>query len=206
MGVADSAYYESFKHLNAKIIKPSVEEMNKTSNIAVTPETRKRGRTVTDIRFRIVENPQLAILDIHDGGAVRNGAVYAQLRDLGVSDRLARQWIGEHGEDYVREKLSCVAGQGAVKSPVHYLTAALRDDYKAEVPVAGAGLSERATRLAKVRDALAARSTTQRDADRRLFTSTLEGAAARADFERHGWMSPLNATAIFEFWARVGAD
>jgi hypothetical protein len=28
----------------------------------------------------------------------------------------------------------------------------------------------------------------------------LSDAAARADFERHGWMSPLNADAIVAFW------
>jgi hypothetical protein len=207
MGVSDSVYYESFKHLNAKIIKPAVSEVNRTSNIVVTPETRKRGRAVTDIRFRIAENPQLAILDLDDGGAVRNGAVFAQLRELGISDRLALQWIAEHGEPYVAEKLLYVAGQGAVKSPLKYLRAALRDDYREEptVPLP-AGLSERAGQLAQVRDALAARSPTQRDADRRQFASTLETAAARADFERHSWMSPLNARAIFAFWARLKAD
>ncbi|MFT6091533.1 MAG: hypothetical protein ACJAWM_002057 [Sulfitobacter sp.] len=39
-------------------------EVNKTSNIVVVPEIRKRGRAVTDIRFKISENPQLAILDL----------------------------------------------------------------------------------------------------------------------------------------------
>ncbi|MEP5761543.1 MAG: replication initiation protein, partial [Litoreibacter sp.] len=52
MGVADSEYYEVFKHLNAKIIKPAVAEVNKTSNIIVTPECRKQGRAFSDIRFR----------------------------------------------------------------------------------------------------------------------------------------------------------
>ncbi|MCE8472711.1 replication initiation protein, partial [Rhodovulum sulfidophilum] len=108
MGVADSPYYEVFKHLNAKVIKPAVAEVNKTSNIVVTPELRKMGRSVTDIRFRIAENPQLAILDLDDGEGLRNSEVYARLRALGVSDRLARQWIAEHGQDYVRRKLDYV--------------------------------------------------------------------------------------------------
>ena len=91
MGVNDSAYYETFKHLNAKIIKPAVAEVNKTSNIIVTPETRKMGRAVTDIRFRIAENPQLAIMNIDDVAGVRNSPIYDRLRGQGVSDRLARQ-------------------------------------------------------------------------------------------------------------------
>ena len=207
MGVADSAYYESFKHLNAKIIKPAIAEVNKTSNIVITPETRKRGRAVTDIRFKIRENPQLAILDLDDGEGVRHGAIYERLRGLGVSDRLARQWIGQHGEAHLQAKMDYVAGQDGVVNPVRYLTAALRDDYATdgavgdkEGRVVSADVKARAAQLARVQALVSARTPTQRDADRRLFLSSVDDASARADFERHGWMSALNATAIRRFW------
>ncbi|MCR8550652.1 replication initiation protein [Salipiger sp. P9] len=205
MGVADSPYYESFKHLNAKVIKPAVAEVNKTSNIVVTPELRKMGRAVTDIRFRIAENPQLAILDLDDGEGIRNTPVYARLRALGVSDRLARQWVAEHGQDYVRQKLDYVAGQGAVKNPVGYLTKALKEDYGAAREVSPRNLpaSFRARRLERIRDLAAARTPTQRDADKRLFLTRIEAGAAREDFERHGWMSALNAEAIAAFWEEL---
>ncbi|MFA8440329.1 replication initiation protein [Yoonia sp.] len=201
MGVNDSAYYETFKHLNAKLIKPAVAEVNKTSNIIVTPETRKMGRSVTDIRFKIAKNPQLSILDLDDGEGVRNEPVYAQLIAQGVSDRLARQWIDEHGTAHVADKMSYVAARKDVQNPVSYLTAALRDDY---TPPRGAGegapTSERAKRLTRLRDLVASRTPTQRDADKRLFMARVEGPAARLDFENHGWMSALNADAIVAFW------
>lgn len=201
MGVADSPYYETYKHLNAKIIKPAVAEVNKTSNIVVTPETCKMGRAVTDIRFRIADNPQLAILDLDDGEGLRKSDVYARLRALGLSDRLARQWIAEHGEDHVRSKLDYVAGQGGVKNAVGYLTAALKENYEpggfAAKPAPPR--SPRAKRLARIRDLAAARKPTQRDADKQLFMARLDGAA-RDDFERHSWMSALNTDAIVAFW------
>ncbi|KAA2311756.1 replication initiation protein [Puniceibacterium sp. HSS470] len=206
MGVSDSAYYETYKHLNAKIIKPAVAEVNKTSNIVVTPETRKMGRTVTDIRFRIAENPQLAILDLDDGEGLRSSPVYARIRALGISDRLARQWIVEHGEDYVREKLDYIAGQGGVKNAVGYLTAALKQDYRSgeatavpQVSPRNQPTSARARRLGKIQELASARTPTQRDADKRLFLSRLSGTA-RNDFERYGWMSALNARDIIAFW------
>ena len=90
MSVGDSHYYETFKHLNAKIIKPSAVEVNKSSNIIVTPELRKTGRAVSHIRFKIAENPPLSILDIDDSEGLRNSDVYPRLRELGVTDRLAR--------------------------------------------------------------------------------------------------------------------
>ncbi|MDR6267682.1 replication initiation protein [Roseobacter sp. N2S] len=230
MGVDGSTYYETFKHLNAKVIKPAVAEVNKTSNILVTPELRKSGRTVSAIRFKIKENPQLAMFDIDDSGSIRGGVVYTQLRGLGVSDRLARQWIGEHGEDYVRDKVAYVNGKSDVASPARYLAAAIRDDYESlETPepdpaalaaaaerqaAAAAARAEeearaeaiaaerrqRAARMARVRDIVEARNPTQRDADRRLFLSTLKDDLAREDFSRLGWASALNARAIFEFW------
>ncbi|WP_299740829.1 replication initiation protein [uncultured Roseobacter sp.] len=204
MGVDESAYYEVYKHLNAKIIKPAVAEVNRTSNIVITPEVRKRGRAVTDIRFLIKQNPQLAILDLDDGEGLRRAPVYDRLRAMGVSDRLARQWMLEHGETLVGEKLDYVAAQSGVKSPARYLAAALRDDYaetpKEPVPPA---TSARAQRLGRVRDLAASRTPTQRDADKRLFLASIDDPAARADFERHGWMSALNAQAVFAFWEEI---
>lgn len=205
MGVADSAYYESYKHLNAKIIKPAVAEVNKTSNILLTPEVKKMGRQVTDIRFRIEENPQLAILDLDDGEGVRSGDVYNRLRKLGVSDRLARQWIGEHGEKYVTCKLDYVSGQDGVRNPVSYLTAAIRSDFGGAGQGASpqtAVTSERGRKLARIKALVETRTPTQRDADRRLFLSRLDGSA-RNDFETHGWMSALNTDRIVAFWEEI---
>lgn len=55
---------------------------------------------------------------------------------LGVSDRLARQWVAEHGEAHVTEGTSYLKGRGGVESPVNYLSAALRDDFKEATPAA----------------------------------------------------------------------
>lgn len=214
MGVGDSPYYEMFKHLNAKIIKPSVAEVNKSSNIIVTPELRKTGRAVSHIRFKIAENPQLSILDLDDGEGLRNSDVYPRLRGLGVTDRLARQWIKEHGEEALSAKLDYVLGREDVRNAAAYLTRALVDSEQVSPRnLPAKPLSARGAKLGAIRDAAASRSPTQRDADKRLFGSRLEGSA-RADFERHGWMSALNHDAIEAFWEdlspglfdRVGAD
>lgn len=206
MGVEDSAYYQTFKHLNAKIIKPAVAEVNKSSNIIVTAETRKRGRAVTDIRFAIAPNPQLAILDLDDGAGVRRAPVYDRLRSMEVSDRLARQWITQHGEDVVAQKLAYVEAQEDVRSPVGYLTAALKEDYSAAKPKEKSPKSARAQVLAIVQSLAAARTPTQRDADKRLFMSSLTQDNARSDFERHGWMSALNKAEIESFWRDLFPD
>lgn len=207
MGVEDSDYYKSFKHLNAKIIKPAVAEVNKVSDIIVTPETRKMGRSVTDIRFLIKRNPQLTILDIDDGKGLRNTATYGRLTRLGVSDRLARQWIAQHGDTYVAEKIDLVEGRDGVKSPVKYLSAAIVEDYQPGEVGQGRALTPetrmRAAKIGCVLKVVSGRSPTQRDADRRLFMSQISDADARDDFERHGWTSALNTDQIFAFWEEM---
>ncbi|WP_171180369.1 replication initiation protein [Ruegeria sp. HKCCD8929] len=235
MGVDGSSYYESFKHLNAKIIKTAVTEVNKSSDIVIEPEFRKKGRAVTDIRFLIRENPQMAMFQIDDSDGIRNLSVYKALRGQGVSDRLARQWIAEHGEDYVQEKLDYVKGQGDVKSTVGYLSAALRDDYQPQekpAPVEpapekvaaararveekaredqafearAAEHAERARKFAVVDELVSARNPTQRDADKRLFMASLEDELERENFRAHGWRSGLNAAAIFAFWEELAPE
>jgi hypothetical protein len=133
---------------------------------------------------------------------VRRSDVYARLQALGVSDRLARQWIAEHGEDHLSGKITYVGTQKGVKNPVGYLSAALKDDFggtAAPVPPT----SDRARLLARVQNLVASRTPTQRDADRRLFMSKIEDDVARADFERHGWMSALNTGSIKAFWEEL---
>jgi hypothetical protein len=140
MGVDDSEYYHVFKHLNAKVIKPAVAEVNAVSNIRLTAETERRGRGVARIRFLIREAepspdsvPPPPEADA-DRAADADRDLMARLRGLGVSERLARVWLAEHGEAYVAEKLDYVAERsrgGKVRgSAVGYLSAAIRDNYR----------------------------------------------------------------------------
>ncbi|MFT7047097.1 MAG: hypothetical protein ACJAYH_002382 [Celeribacter sp.] len=166
---------------------------------------------MSEIRFKIAENPQLSILDLDDGEGLRNSDIYKRMRALGVSDRLALQWMNEHDEAYVRKQVNYVAGQGGVKNAVSYLTAALKQDFSGSTvsprnqtphqPLSAQG-AERAKRLEILQKLVSARSPTQRDADKRLFMSKLDGAAL-LDFENYGWVSSLNHTRIVSFWEDI---
>jgi hypothetical protein len=243
MGVDESEYYHVFKHLNAKVIKPAVAEVNAVSNIRLTAETERRGRGVSRIRFLIREvepAPDTVAAAPESGedgssGAGRDLAV--RLKGLGVSDRLARVWLAEHGEAYVAEKLDYVAERsrdGKVRgSAVGYLSAAIRDNYRAATTVArpqpqgrlplGALEARRAETLRlEARDRIAALRKVHRSAcfdvvealanareamdgeqDRAAFLASLDSEADREDFRRRGWRSSLNSRAIFRFWRQM---
>jgi len=135
LGVGESDYYKAFKHLNAKIIKPVVKEINQHSDIEITPEYKKQGRAISEIRFSIKPSAQLPLIDINDDDSLKGTPVYERLIALGISHKLAQQWIIAHGEDYVREKLDYAdrqRGAGKIKGSVSgFLNAAIKDDYKA---------------------------------------------------------------------------
>lgn len=141
------------------------------------------------------------------------------------SDGLARQWLAEHGDEYAAEKLAYFRQQPGVKSPASYLSVAIREEYKpqptpAPSPEAArtvaemqaeatredaafearqAERAEHARRFDIVAGLVGQRNPTQRDAGKRLFIAQLDDDLAREDFRARGWMSALNAAAIFAF-------
>ena len=195
LGVGESDYYRQFKHLNAKIIKPTVAEINKVSDIRITPEFRRKGRSVADIRFKIAANAQMPLIDIDDEGALKGSTTYARLKAAGISHRLAQSWIQTHGEDYVAAKLDLVdtnAKTGKVASIAGYLATAIRDDYQ---PPEGQGgrpsdpeVAARAAALTAEREARANEARAEQKRAEARVRAEKDAAIDRAERARD-WLS-----------------
>ncbi|WP_345817750.1 replication initiation protein (plasmid) [Paraburkholderia sp. PREW-6R] len=98
---ADASMYDEFKHFSSEVIKKAVREINHVSNIIVTPEYKREGRRVVQIRFLVDDNPQRSMLDNdedEDQKAVRSSEAFRRLTKLGVGDRLAISWIQQEPE------------------------------------------------------------------------------------------------------------
>jgi hypothetical protein len=226
MGVADSAYYESFKHLNAKIIKPAVAEVNRSANIHVTPEFRRESRTVVAVRFRIRQAEPAGRGAAPD--LPGESSVLQQLLAMGIAERLARHWIGEHGEAYVARKLDYVAArarEGAIRTTVvRYLSAAIAGDYGAapggaRAAAAPGGQGAAVVPLAAVRspaadaeDAAERARSAARDAGRRAraakLSRVLDAAArrnpTRRDADQRAFLGRLEHEIEREDFRRYG--
>lgn len=57
LGISDK--YPLFKDLNKRVIKPSIDELNQRSDLIITYETIKKGRTVTALAFTFKQNKQM---------------------------------------------------------------------------------------------------------------------------------------------------
>jgi hypothetical protein len=93
---ADAALYDDFYRLNERVIKPSLKEINRVSDIQLAPEFQKQGRKVSAVRFLITENPQQTLLKpvIQDEYAdIREAELFKRLLEHGIGERLAILWI-----------------------------------------------------------------------------------------------------------------
>ena len=61
MGVAGKPYYDEYKYLSARLIKPAMEQVNEVSDIVLQLQTRRTNRAVAAIRFRVSLNRQMSL-------------------------------------------------------------------------------------------------------------------------------------------------
>jgi plasmid replication initiation protein len=120
---ATASYYDDYRELNRKIIKPSLESINKDTDIIVTMLPIKASRQTVGMKFFVrekTEKEQLAQEDSQQtqipGTSFKEGTdAYAELRDTpafkalkkhGVAERLAFAWIREKGESAVLDMVA----------------------------------------------------------------------------------------------------
>ena len=53
--------YQTYKSLNQQLLKPCIDELNLKSDLLVTVETIKKGRTVVALHFRFKEDKQIKV-------------------------------------------------------------------------------------------------------------------------------------------------
>ncbi|WP_434716329.1 replication initiation protein [Paraburkholderia sp. A3RO-2L] len=137
--VATSAY-DQFKHFNNQVIQKAVKEINAVSDIYITPEYQRAGRKVVAIKFLVERNAQGTLtLAEPDQDAVRESEAYKLLRGIGVSDRLAVDWVSTDPERALRTAkiTSDRMDRKLIKaSAVGYASTLFKGDGELSLPVA----------------------------------------------------------------------
>jgi hypothetical protein len=93
---ATAPMYDEFKYLKRDVITKPVEEINKVSDIRLTPEFQKDGRKVSAVRFLITESPQQSLLKpeaMDEHVELRQSETFKRLQEHGIGERLAMAWI-----------------------------------------------------------------------------------------------------------------
>ncbi|MES1927443.1 replication initiation protein RepB [Salinisphaera sp. T31B1] len=141
MGV--SGRYPEFKILNRDVVKPSVKEINETTEIFVEPILKKHGHEVLAIQFIVLENtdydgppmPPLLAADVSDEIVADRLPTYEALLAFGLERNTAVNMLDEYDDQYIYDNLLVVserirAGKIRSKGVPGYTFNALKGDYR----------------------------------------------------------------------------
>lgn len=139
---AISSHYDDFRRLNSKAIKPAVEQINNESDIVLTPELKKEGRSVVAVRFLVREKTSEEVAEqekrqqqlpgfnfresVDQYAELRNTEAFKALRKHSIPERLAFAWIRDRGEASVLDLVSYVETQDQNKKIKSTTSAYLR--------------------------------------------------------------------------------
>ena len=113
LGVDDVPSYQEFKVLNARIIKPAVQEVNRHSDIIIKPYFTKNGRRIASVRFTIQENKQVPLFKVVEEDHITESKAYKELITRGMSKVFSRQAVLDFGEEHIFEQLGIADGYAA---------------------------------------------------------------------------------------------
>lgn len=133
MSVDQMVSYKQFKLLNRAVIQPAIKEVKDLSNIKLELETKRKGRTVTGLRFVITPNTQLSLVGMDSEDDISSMSSYKALIDEGISKTLARAWVIEYDEAYIFEKIDLARNNyesgNIKKSKNGFIKAAIENNY-----------------------------------------------------------------------------
>jgi hypothetical protein len=163
MGI-EADEYRTFKALNQTLIKPAVKEINEITNYLVEAESKRLGRKISELKFRITKVKQLPVQeslfpDIENLPPVAVELVQAEIdrkMALEIADRdwdfVSPEKLPEPGTyrdflSYIAEKIEMSLYTSVVKNRAGYIVEAIRENYQdAEIQ------KQRQARAEKVRE------------------------------------------------------
>jgi hypothetical protein len=88
---ATAPTYDEYKRFSAFVLKPSIEQINKSTDIQVSPIYKKNGRRIVAINFEIADNPQRTLPNSQSDGVehLKAQPEYKKLIEEGANERLA---------------------------------------------------------------------------------------------------------------------
>lgn len=149
LGLDEAEYYQDFRKLNDKVIKPAVRQVNDTSDLLLQTDYRRDSRKVSAVRFLVSDNPQMSLFSqrqtavavslegegavIEPGDVERLEHLGEKLAGLGLTEQQIRVALASREPAYLEDNIAIVErdlAAGKVQNLPAYLLAALREDYR----------------------------------------------------------------------------
>lgn len=184
--------YPEFKYFNKEVLKPSIEEVNKVTDIFLEVELKKVGNKVIALKFLIRMKSDVSDEFVSDDQA--KVLILARLLNLGITEKTARGYLEKYPLDYIDGNLAEVedrikSKKVTIKNYPAYFKKALDEDFRpVEPPIVAQARAEKAAEqskqdLEKERLEEIARQQKQRLADARQYFDAMD-PADKADYEQ----------------------
>lgn len=142
---ADAVLYDDFRRLNERVIRPSIKEINKVSDIRLEVEFKRETRKVSAVRFLVAENTQQKLLKPviqDDHAAIRESEIFKRLIEHGIGERLAILWIIQD-EERARTVVEYVEGKARNKQVKGSTAGYIRSLYESDAVVGKSAYAEK---------------------------------------------------------------
>lgn len=125
--------YKQFKAFNNAVIKRSVEEVNQVTDMLVSVEYRKKGRSVAAIKFHVTLKSETPV--VVDTESVDKSALLKRLvNEFGIDEKQSQRLLDKYGTCHIAENLVIVDKDrkaGKVKSNLAgYTVSAIQNDFR----------------------------------------------------------------------------
>ena len=144
LGIQDGKI-NMFKVFKRDILTPSVEEINRISDVYVEVLLEKQGTKITGIKLKIKKNPnqnkeQPASVDqnlLLRSNTKQESNLSTPILSLGIKQTQLDNWLAKYDLDYIQAKLDLTIAQikaGKIKNtPSGFLVRAIEEDYGSKV-------------------------------------------------------------------------
>jgi len=206
MGVHDKPYYDEYKYLNARLIKPAMQQVNESSDIQLRLKTRRKSRVVADLKFLVSENPQMSLSTeflVQESAVVSNETkrrLQIRLSGYRITGKRAEQLLDNHSEEHIVAALDTAdawmeakeANRETIVNPAGVAFKAVTEGWRLPEAQAPAGIDDKRTSEAAGVDKDAEKRTAQRrealrtEFRRRWYAAFIESASAESLDELKG--------------------
>lgn len=133
LGVSpESSIYQEYKYFKAKVLNPSVAEINSQSDIVVLMHEIKAGRTVVALQFEVSKKQREASVVIEDEAAI---PLVGQMVAFGVPQSEAKRLVREYRKEQIQAAVDYTKNRMADKrasklgKPAAYFRRALQEGW-----------------------------------------------------------------------------
>lgn len=148
---ADS--YPEFKYFNKEVLKPSIEEVNRVTDIFLDLELKKNGNRVVALKFLIRMKSDVNVDFVPDDQT--KVLVLSRLLNLGITEKTARGYLEKYPLDYIEGNLNEVedrikSKKVTIKNLPAYFKKALDEDFRpVDPPIVSQARAEKAAEQSK---------------------------------------------------------